>query len=549
MNNILNKISDLITSSIYVRKFKSHNKKLFIDNKLEESEDKKSLILVDFNHFCFEHIGISYLLYCLKKKYNCKIKSYFSYTVVTYNLKRSIIQKLKFFTGRILKLKNFGIYNSFGVKDFYFPKPEKNHLFKAKKIYSKFIRTNNTRNKILNFKIDNILLGDLLYDSYLKKNYDIKPTIFVGDKKFLSFSYDFILNSVIWIDMFKCNNIKAVIGSASVYSVGVPLRIAIYKNIDAFVLNSENLTRLDRAIPLQYTEFHNYKKEFKKISLVNKKKALVIAKKKFLSRLSGKFSPDYHYAIKSPFKKNKFKLKSAIKKSKKIKLVIATHDFVDAPHTLGNSFFPDFYQWLLFLGNLSQKTDYDWYIKTHIPYGGKFDIYQPHERNVVKNFVKDYPNFTIIPAKTTFPDIISKKIDGILTVNGTIGSEIPYYGIPIINASLNNPHINYNFNIHPKNKKDLEKIILNFNRYKKRFKIDKKEMYEYYFMRNIYYDKNWILDNHNQMIKEIGYFGQWTYKMYKYWLENFNLRKHEKLIITLNKFINSKEKRLRRSPY
>lgn len=549
MSNILKKISEIILKIIYVKKFKDHNRRIFKYNEPYKKEIKKSLILVDFNHFCFDHIGISYLLYCLRNKYRCAVKSYFSYTVVTYNLKRNYIQSLKFLIGKFFKLKNFGIYNSLGINDFYFPKPTLKHYQKADKFYSKFLKKNNNREKVLNLKIDNILFGDLLYDSYIKKNYDIKPTIFVNDKKFLSFAYEFILNSIIWIELFKEYKIKAVIGSQTVYNVGVPLRIAIYKNIDAFVVNSENLTKLNKKLPLQYCEFHDYRKRFKNIPPKDQKEGLKIAKNKFLSRLRGEFSPDYHYATRSPFKKQKIKKNLIFKKTKKKKFVIATHDFVDAPHTLGNSFFPDFYQWLIFLGKISKKTDYDWYIKTHIPYGGKFDLYQPHERNVVKNFVKEYPNFTIIPPKTTFPEIISNNIDAILTVNGTIGSELPFYGIPIINASLNNPHINYNFNIHPKNKKELKNVILHFDKYKKKLKIKKEEMYEYYFMRNIYYDKDWILNTHNKMIKEIGYWGQWTYKMYEYWLKNFDLDKHHELISNLNKFIDNNKYRFRKNDY
>ena len=37
-----------------------------------------------------------------------------------------------------------------------------------------------------------------------------------------------------------------------------------------------------------------------------------------------------------------------------------------------------------------------------------------------------------------------------LTVFGTIGFEYAYYSIPVINASLNNPHIDFDFNHNPK---------------------------------------------------------------------------------------------------
>ncbi len=114
--------------------------------------------------------------------------------------------------GRTFNIKNFGIYNSLGIKKFHFPEPKKTHILKANKIYKKFLKANNTREKILNFKIDGILLGDLLYDSYLKKKNDIKPTIFLDDEKFLSFSYEFILYSIIWIDFFKKKKNKSCNG-------------------------------------------------------------------------------------------------------------------------------------------------------------------------------------------------------------------------------------------------------------------------------------------------------------------------------------------------
>ncbi len=502
--------------------------------------------MAEFNAFCVEHIGISYLAKCLQSKFGSKIVSHFSHVVVSYDLKRNLLQKIMFFLGKTFNIGNFGIYNSLGIKDIYFPTPNKKNIIKAKKIHKNFLLKITSREKILKFRIDNIPFGDLFYDSYLKKFYDDEPTIYLNDKKFIDFTYEFILFVVIWLYFFKKNKVKAVMGSHCVYSIGVPLRIALYKNILSFAMNSENLTKLSKKIPLQYCEFINYRKNFNKLKDEQKIKGIKIAKKRLISRLKGEFSPDYHYATRSPFKKLKSNNKRIIKKSKKIKLVVATHDFVDAPHTLGNGFFPDFFQWILFLGKISEKTNYDWYIKTHIPYGGKFDIYQPHERKVVRNFVNRFKKFTQIPPDITSSQIVEEGVDGFLTVNGTIGSEVPYYNIPVINASLNNPHINYKFNIHPKNKNDLKKVIFNFKKIKKRFKIDKKEIFEHYFMKNIYYDKNWLFNNHNIMIKKVGYHDQWTYKIYKYWMKNFNMQIHNDLISRLNRFIESEETRLRR---
>ena len=51
------------------------------------------------------------------------------------------------------------------------------------------------------------------------------------------------------------------------------------------------------------------------------------------------------------------------------------HDFFDATHIYGSTLFVDFYEWLKFLGKLSETTDYDWYIKNRPNFNGKFKIY------------------------------------------------------------------------------------------------------------------------------------------------------------------------------
>ena len=40
----------------------------------------------------------------------------------------------------------------------------------------------------------------------------------------------------------------------------------------------------------------------------------------------------------------------------------------------------------------------------------------------------------------------NEGINAGLTVHGTVGSEYPYFNVPIVNASKNNPHMMYDFN-------------------------------------------------------------------------------------------------------
>ena len=46
-------------------------------------------------------------------------------------------------------------------------------------------------------------------------------------------------------------------------------------------------------------------------------------------------------------------------------ILIATHCFTDAVHAYGNALFADYYEWMNYLGELSNKMDYEWLIKIH----------------------------------------------------------------------------------------------------------------------------------------------------------------------------------------
>ena len=73
-----------------------------------------------------------------------------------------------------------------------------------------------------------------------------------------------------------------------------------------------------------------------------------------------------------------------IKKNNKIKILISPHDFYDAPHCWGDHvLFSDYYEWLKYIYDLSIKTNYDWYIKTHPDLVGKLGVYQRKSRVII----------------------------------------------------------------------------------------------------------------------------------------------------------------------
>ena len=60
--------------------------------------------------------------------------------------------------------------------------------------------------------------------------------------------------------------------------------------------------------------------------------------------------------------------------------------------------------------------------------------------------------------------------------------------------------MNYSFNYHPKNIKELEKIILNLPKMNK--KIKKKEILEFFFMHHILPSYDWLGRNIKELVKE-----------------------------------------------
>ena len=161
-------------------------------------------------------------------------------------------------------------------------------------------------------------------------------------------------------------------------------------------------------------------------------------------------------------------------------------------------------------------------------------------KKIVRLFIKNNPSIKLLPKNLSNSYIARKKIDFALTVYGTIGSELPGYGIKLINASKNNPTFGYNFCINPKNFNEYKKTLLNLK--KINFKINKKDLFEFHYMKRHYSDfDNFLftdLDKYfkfnNQMRRNIL-----TNRCYKYWLEDFSAKRHKIIIKMFENFIKS----------
>ena len=532
--NLVQKLNNYFFEIYYRKKIVRENIKHF--KNLEKTN--KSQILLEFNAFHNFHISSSYLVNFLKKKFGYKIIGFFNYTILSSNLEQNLYEKIKWFLLKKTNYKNFGLYKSFGVQKFIKPILNFKQKKKQNKRFIEIKKKIKNKKQLLNLKIDKIYIGDLIYDTYLKKFYE--PTI-LFDKKFYKLLYDFIGLYIFWIEYFKQNPVKVVITGHFVYSYGLIVRIALNKDIECFNITTNKIFKASLKHPVFDGKALELKKIINSLNQKTIKEGILVSKKILKKRIYSKklVGGDLPYVSKSSFKSNNFKNK-ILKVSDKKKVLICSHDFFDAAHFYRNNIFIDYSEWLNFLGKLSEKTNFDWYIKTHPYYDDKFKSFQSISYNEMKKIVDGYKKIKILPNDISHNQLVKEGIDLVLTVHGTVSMEYALMGKKVITACKNNPFCDFNFNIHAQNKKDYENKILNFD--KIRLNIDKNEIYKFYFARHIFLDVNWLMQDYKKFIKTIGGFNnQFNYRMYKYWIPYLNKKNHIRINQTIERFYDSNE--------
>ena len=468
------------------QKVKFIKKMIFLDNNekkyiqfnqkiwKEHQNNYDRVILVDlFDWYPLIHFW-SYLTNILAKKKQAKIKYFYFQTL-----------KRRFTSHNLFINKLSQIYKSFNVEkgltsyDFNFSNKQ------LKKFSKNFDNLNKSKKKLNEFSIDGIKIGDLIYDSYLfcTRNFTVDFSDQTLREVFIEANKIFYLCK----EYFKKNKVEVLVPSHICYiPYGIITRIALKNNTKVYKIKSENwanaffrLLKVDKQSKIDEHPFYNYQKEYKNLNPNIKKLALKKGKKILAGRVSGSFDKNLPYMRISQFKKDNYKLVSNIILSKP-KIVIFSHCFYDNPHRFRNLYFNDFFEQVKFILDLSLKLpQYNWFYKPH-----------PNELNgnldVHKYFKKKYPHLNLLKKNTGHRSIIKMRPELVITNHGTIAHEYASFKIPVLNTG-DNPHINYNFCLHLKNKNELKKILLNLNYYKKKIKFNKKKIYEFLYMHYDYY--------------------------------------------------------------
>jgi hypothetical protein len=495
--------------------FLNHNKNTFIN----KNKDKQSKILVEYNALCDSHIIYSYLTNELAKKYKSEIHSY------DRKIENNFYEKIKSLIKNFYYFSYRNIYKSFGVINHITPKKINNE--NTKNLKNVIFNSINSKKDIFNISIEDVKIGDLIYDGYLRK-FNL-PTIDIKSTTFKNYLSDVIDLFCFWAQYFEDNIVKAIVLSHTVYEFGIVLRIATKKKIKAFSAGSFFIFSHDENNQTIF-DMKYYKTEFKKYPKELQKRFIDYAADELKKKFDGKKTIENKVSAlpaDSPFAKKKYN-KNVLSKNNKKKILIAAHHFSDAPNVYGNFIFNDFYEWIDFLGKKSENSDYEWYIKFH-------PMEYDSNKKTSDYFLNKYKNLQLINKDITHGQLISEGINLVLTVYGTIGLEYAYFGIPVINAANKNPHIAYDFNYHANSIEDYDKAIDNFDNLN--ISYNRECIKEYFFMRylnSFYLFSDELKDNNN-------FINYQSLEVYNKWLKSLNSQVEKDLKNKIIEFIDSKK--------
>lgn len=462
-----------------VRKFKSIAKK-----NRRQKRKTKFVILAENRRFFIDYIALLSFLPAAIDYYDANL---FVYEIT----KKNYIQQIK---KRIINY--FSVIKSIAHQKIIFIISDKTLNLKHQDIVNNLFSNNVSKQSFENFYYRNILIGDLIYDFYLRKFKTVTLDLNDINLKLIVFEYLQYVDG--FIKFFDENEVKAVIVSHTTYGYGIPARVAALNQVDAFLV-------MDILTPIRITpselfpqtqNFRALRSKFELLTLESQEKAKAFAKERMNLRLSGekvdlRLSPSIIDWNLTKFQE----MKPLSKSNNKYMCLIALHDFLDAVHRYGNNFYPDFWEWIIGIGTLTRNSSITFLLKPHP--NAQFNSIEQLEE-----ICRIYPQFQLISGSVNNLELVNMGVTHCITVHGHIASEMASLGVVTINAGKVNPHMDYSFSFTPKTLNDFQWAVQNMELVK--LQIDLSEVYEFYFSHHILNLVSWAIPNVAKLWKDFG---------------------------------------------
>lgn len=466
-------------------------------------------VLVEFNDFS-PLLAFSYVSNVLAEGTNSKIIPYVASPRTARTMGRGLYRFALAIAFQLNFIRRAPQYKSFGARSSpIVPSVARQARKTAREITGQFFDNAPTKTGLENFRVGGVLVGDLFYDTYLRQE-DL-PTIDLAEPKFKKFFELSVADALFWGHTLNTQAIKAVIASHGCFNYALPLRFALKYGVPAFATGETFLYRLSDERPFTHMEILDYPEIFARLTPETRVRALEEGDRLLEQRFAGKVYPGADISSSSV---NSYKppdiLERVLPATDDPKVLIAPHAFSDGPHGRGNALFPDFWEWLEFLGKKSEEGKSEWYIKNHP------DVFRG-DRPIIDSFVQRFPRLTLIPDNVTHHQLITEGITAVVTVHGTIGFEYALQGIPVINSSAVNPHIRYPFNHHPQSVPELEALLDNLETLTRPSPEDKQLAREYFALKNFLAERKFIFTGLTMPVRPAA--------------EGYRPRKHDKEIL------------------
>lgn len=280
-------------------------------------------------------------------------------------------------------------------------------------------------------RIDGILCGDLIIDTYLR----FRPAAEINLR-------DPFLFYVIWQgvrDMarakryFRRNRPNLYLASYSTYvQHGIAVRAALESGVKVVAFG--NLQQIGKLLSKE--DFYHtknpvkYRIDFAKRA--DREKVLEQAKAQLEARLGGGVDLATAYMARSAYEDSATECPDVTGA-----VVVFLHDFFDSPHVYPDLVFPEFWSWICFTVEALQADGTPFFLKPHPNQVGE-------SAGVVQRLIQKYPGVRLIPANIPNTQLAKGGMRCALTVYGTVAHEMAYLGVPSI-AAARHPHIAFDF--------------------------------------------------------------------------------------------------------
>lgn len=510
--------------------FMQHNRKVWCGN----GSNAGPIVLVEMNSMYSSHVAYAYLANVISDSGDAQIRAMIASPSKVHRYLLSLPSAVR----RLLLLvadSHFRVYHSFGTSNVIGPsiKGSRARRKRARQVSEGFLSQSPSKSDFLTFSLGDVQVGDLIYDSFLKK-YKV-ATADLTSRRFHDFFRRSVSDSMYWCEIFDSGRVQAVVVSHSVYSLAIPARIAISRGSAAFVANGAWIYRLSEEFARNFQETAHYPSVANQLDTKEIKFGTQVADERLNRRLGGEPGVDMLYSSVSAF--GAADNNRVLPQNKKPKVVIASHSFFDAPHARGISLFPDFWEWLEFLADFSEGVDYEWFIKPH-PDVSKNEV-------ILADFCEQYPQFVQLPISTSHHQLVRDGVTAVLTVYGTVGAEFPLLGVPVINASHSSPHEAYNFCFHADTLSAYEGLLRAIPSLPVPGPTERQELLEFYFLHHVFFNKNLFFEDWAKLWhKPNGTRIKDTPQAYEFFIDAFSAEAHANLASRISAFLDSGAYRL-----